>query len=38
MVRGVVERTRGDLTVAMRQERLQEALQAFEERMGKRET
>jgi len=38
MVRGVVERTRGDLTVAMRQERLQEALQAFEERMGSRET
>ena len=33
MVRGVVERTRGDLTVAMRQERLQESLQAFEERL-----
>lgn len=38
MVRGVVERTRGDLTVAMRQERLQEALRAFEERVVKRET
>jgi len=35
MVRGVVERTRGDLTVAMRQERLQESLQAFEERVVK---
>jgi len=35
MVRGVVERTRGDLTVAMRQERLQESLQAFEERLVK---
>ena len=35
MVRGVVERTRGDLTVAMRQERLQESLQAFEEQVVK---
>jgi len=38
MVRGVVERTRGDLTVAVRQERLQEALRAFEERIVKRDT
>lgn len=30
MVRGVVERTRGDLTVAVRQEELQAALQAME--------
>ena len=30
MVRGVVERTRGDLTVAVRQEELQAALQAVE--------
>lgn len=37
MVRGVVERTRGDLTVAVRQERLQEALRAFEERIVKRD-
>jgi translin len=33
MVRGVVERTRGDLTLAVRQEKLQEALQDVEERM-----
>jgi translin len=33
MVRGVVERTRGDLTVAMRQERLEEALRELEERV-----
>ena len=32
-VRGVLERTRGDLTTAMRQEKLQEALKAFEERI-----
>jgi len=38
MVRGVVERTRGDLTVAVRQEQLQQALQAFEKRVVKRET
>lgn len=37
MVRGVVERTRGDLTVAVRQEQLQEALQAFEEQVVRRE-
>ena len=30
MLRGVLERTRGDLTVAVRQEELQAALQAFE--------
>jgi len=33
MVRGVVERTRGDLTVATRQEKLQQALRAFEQRI-----
>lgn len=32
MVRGVLERTRGDLTVAVRQQRLEEALQEFERR------
>ena len=32
MVRGVTEKTRGDLTTVIRQERLQQALQAFEER------
>ena len=32
MVRGVVERTRGDLTVAVRQEKLREALRDLEER------
>lgn len=36
MVRGVVERTRGDLTTAVRQEKLQEALQAFEDRLTAR--
>ena len=36
MVRGVVERTRGDLTTAVREEKLQEALQAFEERLNER--
>jgi translin len=30
MLRGVLERTRGDLTVAVRQEELQAALSAFE--------
>ena len=34
MVRGVLERTRGDLTMAMRQDKLQEALRAFEERIN----
>ena len=33
MVRAVLERTRGDLTMAMRQDKLQEALRAFEERV-----
>jgi translin len=33
MVRGVIERTRGDLTTAVRQEKLQAQLQAFEERL-----
>ncbi len=32
MVRGVLERTRGDLTVAVRQQKLEEALKEFEER------
>ena len=36
MVRGVTERTRGDLTVAVRQERLQEALEGFERRLDVR--
>lgn len=34
MVRGVLERTRGDLTTAMRQEKLLETLEAFEERIS----
>lgn len=34
VVRGVLERTRGDLTMAIRQDKLQEALQAFEERVN----
>ncbi len=33
VVRAVLERTRGDLTMAMRQDKLQEALRAFEERV-----
>ena len=33
MVRGVTERTRGDLTTAYREERLQEALQALEAKL-----
>jgi len=33
MLRGVLERTRGDLTIAMRQEELQTALSAFEQRV-----
>lgn len=37
MVRGVTERTRGDLTVAARQEELKAALDRFEERVGRRE-
>ena len=32
MLRGVLERTRGDLTVAVRQEELEAAMQAFEQR------
>lgn len=38
MVRGVLERTRGDLTSSLRQQRLQDALKAFEERISRRET
>ncbi len=34
MVRGVLERTRGDLTVALRQRRLEEKLGALEEKLG----
>jgi translin len=33
MVRGVLERTRGDLTVAVRQQELEDALRLFEERV-----
>jgi translin len=34
MLRGVVERTRGDLTTAIRQEMMRQALREFEERIG----
>jgi translin len=34
MLRGVVQRTRGDLTTAIRQEMMRQALRDFEERMG----
>jgi translin len=34
MLRGVVERTRGDLTTAFRQEMMRRALREFEERVG----
>lgn len=34
IVRGVLERTRGDLTQSLRQQRLQDALEQFEERLG----
>lgn len=34
MLRGVVERTRGDLTTAFRQEMMRQALREFEERVG----
>jgi len=37
MVRGVTERTRGDLTTAVRQEKLQAALRAFEARLDARD-
>jgi len=36
MVRGVLERTRGDLTTAVREEQLQAALRKFEERFNAR--
>lgn len=36
MVRGVLERTRGDLTTAVREERLQATLLDFEERLNAR--
>ena len=34
IVRGVTERTRGDLTMSLRQTRLEKRLQAFEQQMG----
>lgn len=34
MMRGVLEKTRGDLTLAARQEQLERAMQAFEGRLG----
>jgi hypothetical protein len=34
MLRGVLERTRGDLTLSVRQEELQAALSAFEQRVS----
>ncbi len=34
MVRGVLERTRGDLTMSLRQEKLQQALRNFEEKVN----
>jgi translin len=34
MLRGVVQRTRGDLTTAFRQEMMREALRGFEQRMA----
>ena len=37
MVRGVLERTRGDVTTAVRQEAMKAALQHFEQRIGMRE-
>jgi len=37
MVRGVLERTRGDVTTAVRQEAMRTALAAFEKRIGMRE-
>jgi hypothetical protein len=37
MVRGVIERTRGDLTTAVRAEKLQDSLRAFEERLDARD-
>ena len=37
VVRGVLERTRGDLTHSLRQQRLQDALQRFEERINNSE-
>jgi translin len=36
IVRGVTERTRGDLTMSLRQTRLEKRLQAFEERIGEK--
>ena len=33
VLRGILERTRGDVTMAMRQEQMRQALVAFEERV-----
>jgi hypothetical protein len=33
MVRGVLEKTRGDLTMAVRQQRLEDTLREFEEKV-----
>jgi len=33
LVRGIVERTRGDLTISLRQERLENSLRALESRL-----
>lgn len=38
MVRGVTERTRGDLTTAVRQEQMKQALREFEESISQRQT
>jgi translin len=35
MVRGVLERTRGDLTMALRQKELEEALRGLEEKLDR---
>jgi translin len=34
VVRGIVERTRGDLTTSLRQDDLKSALQAMQDRLG----
>ena len=38
MVRGVTERTRGDMTMSLRQERLEKRLQAFEKHFVENQT
>jgi translin len=37
IVRGVTERTRGDMTMSLRQERLEKRLQAFEEQFAEKQ-